>query len=534
MQQHQTQQHQHQTQQHQHQSGMQQQQPSATPTTMAALLAQAPPPANAAPNAYAAANLPHDMQQQQQQQQWISTPNNSPTSATFGSLLRTPVAPATADATYPGQWQYSPPLVHPYAPFPPANPSHMWAPPAPANVTHGEILWASNPGSQSIPDPCTHRADEYDFTRCDSNDVGALPDYVSPQALNEQQPHSTGPGTKSPATPLAVASAIPPTPVIPSIPTGGDDVGPMDEPDDGSDEDALDILAPRAAGVPVSREEFDSMSALVRSLQRENLELKNQVETLRQVPSSSTRPSSDSETPRYLITQQAVGAAIAVAYKTKVPLSQDIVAPEFHEFSQTLATAMTSVPPLPHGLTSRFLASAVHYPGRHGVGDGLHDDSTEVEPAARVPVRLRQAGVHGSNAISKFLSVFKPVTGSFTLLTWHMNKQGIPFAGDEFVRGIIASFSRNGHCTIVLLLKHIAFWLCGVETKINETCMQPSYKDNRAAVDGYYIKVRDWVRACIACRNAERGPWWDATHNAWKFAGGQSCVFVSNDGVEDW
>ncbi|CAI5502521.1 unnamed protein product, partial [Closterium sp. Naga37s-1] len=53
------------------------------------------------------------------------------------------------------------------------------------------------------------------------------------------------------------------------------------------------------------------------------------------------------------------------------------------------------------------------------------------------------------------------VTGSFTLLTWHMNKHGIPFAGDEFVRGIIASFSRDGHNTIVLLLKHIAFWLCG-------------------------------------------------------------------------
>ncbi|CAI5509652.1 unnamed protein product, partial [Closterium sp. Naga37s-1] len=392
----------------------------------------------------------------------------------------------------------------------------MWAPPAPANVTHGEILWASNPGSQSIPDPCTHRADEYDFTRCDSNDVGALPDDVSPQALNEQQPHSTGPGTVSPATPLAVAGAIPPTPVIPSIPTGGDDVGPMDEPDDGSDDDALDILAPRAAGVPVSREEFDSMSALVRSLQRENLELKNQVETLRQVPSSSTRPSSDSETPRYLTTQQAMGAAIAVAYKTKVPLSQDIVAPEFHEFSQTLATAMTSVPPLPHGLTlvmddtldiiifrspnnrvdfwparciilgamelaMGYTTTAQKWNLRHVyqfdldrrgyIRDRLQAFRHELLTSGRVSVINsfnlcisrpdRRQQVHGSNAISKFLSVFKPVTGSFMLLTWHMNKKGIPFACDEFVRGIIASFSRDGHCTIVLLLKHIAFWLCG-------------------------------------------------------------------------
>ncbi|CAI5940976.1 unnamed protein product, partial [Closterium sp. NIES-65] len=104
----------------------------------------------------------------------------------------------------------------------------------------------------------------------------------------------------SPTMPHAIAGAIPPTPIIPSIPPGGDDQGPMGEPEDGSDDDALDILAPRAAGVPVSREEFDSMSALVRSLQQENLELKNQVETLRKVPSSSTRPSSDSETPRYL------------------------------------------------------------------------------------------------------------------------------------------------------------------------------------------------------------------------------------------
>ncbi|CAI7760143.1 unnamed protein product [Closterium sp. NIES-53] len=246
---------------------------------MAALLAHPPLPANAPPNAYADPNLPYAMQQQQQQQQWFLTQNKSPATATFGSLLRTPVAPATTAIAYPGQWQCSPPLVHPNAPFPTPHASHMQVSPAPVNVRHGEISWALN-AALTLSPPHVPAEQMSDFTRCDSNDLGALPFEASTQALNKQPTQTTGPGTVSPATPQPVAGDITPSPVIPSIPTGGQDPGPVGEPDDGSDDESLDILAPRALGARVSREEIDSMSALVRSLRRENLTLKNQVVTL--------------------------------------------------------------------------------------------------------------------------------------------------------------------------------------------------------------------------------------------------------------
>ncbi|CAI5508391.1 unnamed protein product, partial [Closterium sp. Naga37s-1] len=203
----------------------------------------------------------------------------------------------------------------------------------------------------------------------------------------------------------------------------------MDEPDDGSDDDALDILAPRAAGVPVSREEFDSMSALVRSLQRENLELKNQVETLRQVPSSSTRPSSDSETPRYLTTQQAVGAAIAVAYKTKLVMDDtlDIIffcSPNNRVDFWPARCIILGAMELAMGYTTTAQKWNLRHVYRFDldrrgyIRDRLQAFRHELLTSGWVsvinsfnlrisrPDRRRQ--VHGSNAISKFLSVFKP------------------------------------------------------------------------------------------------------------------------------
>ncbi|CAI5532099.1 unnamed protein product, partial [Closterium sp. Naga37s-1] len=110
--------------------------------------------------------------------------------------------------------------------------------------------------------------------------------------------------------------------------------------------------------------------------------------------------------------------------------------------------------------------------------------------------------VLGTTSVSSFLTTFRAVNGSFGLLTWHVNRYGVPFATAVYVRSIAASFARPGHSVVVLKVILIAFWLFGVEHKLKKgTDLSKSTKENRDGVAIYHRAVKDWVNAAIAIAN---------------------------------
>ncbi|CAI5467420.1 unnamed protein product [Closterium sp. Yama58-4] len=123
--------------------------------------------------------------------------------------------------------------------------------------------------------------------------------------------------------------------------------------------------------------------------------------------------------------------------------------------------------------------------------------------------------------------------GTFELRPWHRNAAGVPFATENFERGLYASYRRPIPPPLVLHTYLVAFWLFGVEVPIlTGAPLVTSAPQNEEGVRWYHERVKRWMRAVILRRTAEHGPFWDADKRGWRFRR-DSVVVISEDGMED-
>ncbi|CAI7871356.1 unnamed protein product [Closterium sp. NIES-53] len=88
-------------------------------------------------------------------------------------------------------------------------------------------------------------------------------------------------------------------------------------------------------------------------------------------------------------------------------------------------------------------------------------------PRITIPVRPRAQDVPYITCNHSYNSMFRDACrpGTFELHCWHRNAAGVPFATENFERGLYASYRRPIPPPLVLRTYLVAFWLFGVRPK---------------------------------------------------------------------